>query len=242
MKKRIITAILAAACTCIMAVPAFAGTWVLDDAGIWHYDYLGRGSADGYLKDQWSWIDSDYDGTSQCFYFDANGNMAANTVVQGYTVDQFGHWTVDGVIQDRREGTTAAASANISKFITNDTPAEANYYTPFETATTASGLEWQNGFQLSGGSDHAAYAIFNLGDTYREMTITFAPKAGQTAATSGRISVTGVTSGKKLYHSSELGVNSAPMNITFGCANDKAVRINVVRGFDILFTNVGLIK
>ena len=54
--------------------------------------------------------------------------------------------------------------------------------------------------------------------------------------------MTGVTTGKKLYHSPEIGVHSAPVSVTFGCARENAVRINVVRGFDILFTKVGLIK
>ena len=102
MKKHLITAVLAVACACVMSVPAFAGIWIQDtNTGAWHYDVLGRGVSDGFLKNQWAWIDSNHDGTSQCFYFDADGNMAANTIVEGYTVDEFGHWTVDGVVQDR---------------------------------------------------------------------------------------------------------------------------------------------
>ena len=243
MRKHLITAVLAAACACIMAVPAFAGVWTQDDAGIWHYDYLGRGVKEGYLSNQWAWIDSDHDGVSQCFYFDENSNMAASTVVQGYTVAEFGHWTVDGVIQNRREGVSEQqVSAEVSRDITAQAPKESNYYSAYETAETDSGLTWANGFALSGGIDHAAYAIYDLGENYSYMTITYAPKAGQDVTNLGRVSVTGVTTGKKLYHSPEIGVHSAPVSVTFGCARENAVRINVVRGFDVLFTKVGLIK
>ncbi len=241
MRKHIITAVLAAALTCVMAVPAFAGMWVQDNAGLWHYDYLGRGVSEGYLKGQWAWIDSNYDGTSQCYYFDANGNMAANTVIDGYTVNGDGKWVVDGVIQDRK-GDVGKSAENVSKDITTEAPAESNYYTFHETAATDSGLQWNNCFELSGSSDHAAYALFNFDGVYSDMTITFAPKAGQTTPALGRVTVTGANSGKKLYRSEEIGIHSAPVSITFNCQRDNGVRINVVRGFDILFSNVGLIK
>ena len=169
MKKHLITAVLAVACACVMAVPAFAGVWIQDtNTGIWHYDYLGRGVEEGFLKNQWAWIDSNHDGTSQCFYFDANGNMAANTTVEGYTVDEFGHWTVNGVVQDRK-GDAAKTSAAVSRDITMETPLSSNYYTPFTTATTDSGLEWTNGFELSGGIDHAAFAQYDFGGVYSEI-------------------------------------------------------------------------
>ena len=242
MKKHLITAVLAVACACVMSVPAFAGIWIQDtNTGAWHYDVLGRGVSDGFLKNQWAWIDTNHDGTSQCFYFDADGNMAANTIVEGYTVDEFGHWTVDGVVQDRR-GDTAQHSAAVSKDITMQTPTSSNYYSTFETATTDSGLVWSNGFQLSGGTDHAAFAQFDFDGVYSEMTITFAPKAGQVTPGKGRVSVTGATTGNKLYHSEEIGIHSAPISVTFNCQRDNGVRINVVRGFDVLFKGIGLIK
>ena len=66
MKKHLITAVLAVACACVMSVPAFAGIWIQDtNTGAWHYDVLGRGVSDGFLKNQWAWIDTNHDGPSQ---------------------------------------------------------------------------------------------------------------------------------------------------------------------------------
>ena len=39
---------------------------------------------------------------AECYYFDVNGYMAENTVIDGYTVDVNGAWTVNGVVQTKQ--------------------------------------------------------------------------------------------------------------------------------------------
>ena len=46
---------------------------------------------------------------AECYYFDGNGYMAANTTTpDGYTVDGSGAWVVDGVVQTQTSQSQAA--------------------------------------------------------------------------------------------------------------------------------------
>jgi len=55
--------------------------------------------------------DDDRDGYAECYHFDNQGWMAENTVTaDGYTVNQNGAWTVNGVVQTRRIAKNTAAS------------------------------------------------------------------------------------------------------------------------------------
>lgn len=241
MKNHFLIAMIAAICSWIMAFPIFAGDWLQDEAGIWHYDYRGNGVPEGYIKDRWAWIDSNYDGISQCFYFDSNSNLVTNSEVDGCIVDETGRWTVDGVVQERG-GIISGSSIEYDKDITAEPPIESSHYSFYESATTANGKEWNNGVLLSGGTDHSAYMVFELDGNYRNMTVAFVPRAGQTPSTKGSISITGVTSGKKLYYIDDISVDSAPKRVIVGCGHEQKIRITVINGFDILFANIGLIK
>lgn len=55
----------------------------------------------GYLSNGWYWIDGNGDSVAECYYLDVNGVMAVNTVVDNYTVNENGAWTIDGVIQTK---------------------------------------------------------------------------------------------------------------------------------------------
>ena len=83
------------------AVTSYAG-WKQDDTGYWWQNEDGS-----YLTNGWHWLDGNGDGISECYYFDGNGYMAANTTTpDGYTVDGSGAWIADGVVQTRNEGQT----------------------------------------------------------------------------------------------------------------------------------------
>lgn len=76
------------------AMVSMAGTWQLgtaQNAGRWWYD-----NGDGtYAKSGWQWIDGNNDGIAECYYFDQNGWMLANTITpDGYTVNGDGSITV----------------------------------------------------------------------------------------------------------------------------------------------------
>ena len=83
------------------AGPAYGAQWrtgAEENAGRWWYD-----KEDGtFARSGWQWIDGDGDGISQCYYFDENGWMAADTVTpDGYTVNADGAWTENGQVMMR---------------------------------------------------------------------------------------------------------------------------------------------
>ena len=236
MKKHILTVLLAAALACVMAVPAMAGIWTVTAGGRWRYDVYGRGTEDGMLKNQWAWLDGNSDGVSECYYFDADGYMAADTEVDGYTVNASGQWTVNGVVQTKIEGVSINSANAVD--LTAEAPSELHYAEQFETAQTAGGLTWENGLRFKGGVDHLANVVLNLDKDYTTMTIVFAPEAGQTGKGTGRVTVSGLTSGKTIYNSRKFDVSNEPISATFNCGGEKAIRISVIRGFDILFNSV----
>ncbi len=239
MKKQIVLTALTVALSCGAALSSLAGAWVHETgSGNWHYDYLGRGVSEGFLKNQWAWLDGNQDGVSECYYFDAEGVMLANTTVNGSAVNANGQWTVDGVVQTRVNG--VAGSLENTTELVNTTPKESAYYERFEQAETASGLSWTDGFRLSGDLSHAAYASFQLDKQYSLLTLTFSPAAGQSGKQKGRVSVTGLTSGRSLYRSDTLSPDSAPVSVTLKVTNEEAVRINVIRGYDFLFDSVAV--
>lgn len=105
MKKtlwKLVTAVFAM--TSLMASTAFAAGWTLgqgDNQSRWWYD-LGNGEYYGTPNQsvEWQWLDGNGDGTAECYAFDSEGWMYAGTVTpDGYTVNQDGAWTVDGVVQ-----------------------------------------------------------------------------------------------------------------------------------------------
>lgn len=78
------------------SLPAFAA-WHENGYG-WWYD-----NGDGtYPTDGWYWIDGNQDGTAECYCFNDEGYIYADTVTpDGYTVNREGAWTVGGVVQTK---------------------------------------------------------------------------------------------------------------------------------------------
>ena len=233
--------LLGAALACMlgacMAMPAFAGSWKVDSNGIWHYDYTGRGVQEGWLKNQWAWIDGNYDKISECYYFDAEGNMLADTTVDGYQLNSQGQWIVDGVVQTKTEGVS-----NISGMQTADllhtAVTESSYVDAYETAQTTGGLTWNNGLRFQGDVSHLASVVLQFDRNYQTLSITFAPEDGQNISTTARVSVAGISSGKTLYSSGKFNAQTAPITANFNINGEKGVRISVIRGFDVLFNEI----
>lgn len=67
--------------------------------GAWKYS-----ENNNYLSNGWFWLDGDNNGVAECYYLGIDCIMAVNTVVEGYTVDINGAWTVDGVVQTKVVG------------------------------------------------------------------------------------------------------------------------------------------
>lgn len=100
MKKRLLTVAAVAAMSTMMSMTALAAGWQKNDTGWWWQNDDGSWHANG-----WQWIDSNGDGTAECYYFDANGYMMANTTTpDGYTVNADGAWVQGGVVYTKQVG------------------------------------------------------------------------------------------------------------------------------------------
>ncbi len=90
--------------TAMMATTTFAAGWTTGqgaDSNRWWYD-LGNGQYYGNPSQEveWQWIDGNGDGIAECYAFDSEGWMYADSMTpDGYEVNADGAWTVDDVVQ-----------------------------------------------------------------------------------------------------------------------------------------------
>ncbi len=97
MKKTIKVLGLVAIMTLSMSIQVFAGEWKQDNTGWWY-----QNNDNSYPVNTWAWIDGNKDGIAECYYFNENGYMLANTnTPDNYTVNENGAWTVNGVVQTK---------------------------------------------------------------------------------------------------------------------------------------------
>lgn len=101
MKKKFALMGLMAGFTILSTIPAFAGQWKQDSTGWWYQNDDGS-----YPTSTWNWIDGNNDGIAESYYFNSNGYIAVNTTVDGYTVNNDGAWTVNGIVQTKQVSLT----------------------------------------------------------------------------------------------------------------------------------------
>ena len=97
MKKKWLLLIVMAV-SILMSMTAFAGVWrtgASPNENRWWYD-----NEDGtWAEGGWQWIDGNQDGTAECYYFDSEGWMAADTrTPDGYQVNSDGAWVENGLV------------------------------------------------------------------------------------------------------------------------------------------------
>ena len=91
--RKAIAAILALMGAFLFCGQAF-GYWIENDYG-WRYKQL-----DGtYILDEWEWIDGDFDGYAELYYFGKDGYCLQNGIKDGLNVNEDGAWTYHGVVQ-----------------------------------------------------------------------------------------------------------------------------------------------
>lgn len=74
-----------------------ASGWQQDNTGWWWQNDNGS-----YPSNTWQWIDGNYDGIAECYYFDGNGYCLMNAQTpDGQTVNADGAWVVDGIVQTK---------------------------------------------------------------------------------------------------------------------------------------------
>jgi len=145
MKKRLLTAALAAVMTVAMGITSLAGEWHENKTGWWWTDDDGSNPA---LT--WRWLDGNKDGVSECYYFDSNGYMVANaTTPDGYTVNADGAWVVDGSVQLKYNQTSSSSSTATSSS-SNDF-AYADAYERIGTYTAENGAYFELGIGMDDG-------------------------------------------------------------------------------------------
>ena len=99
MKKQILIAGMAIGLSVLISIPVFASGWQENETGWW---YGTNADNSTWYSNGWQWIDGNGDGIAECYYFDGNGYMAANTVIDGSAVDGNGAWMVNGVVQTKQ--------------------------------------------------------------------------------------------------------------------------------------------
>ena len=96
-----------------MNITSFAAGWQKNSTGWW---YGTNADNTTWHANGWQWLDGNNDGVAECYYFDGNGYMLANTKTpDGYMVDGNGAWVVNGAVQTKAAagtGTTNTAVAN----------------------------------------------------------------------------------------------------------------------------------
>lgn len=82
----------------VMVMTSYAGSWQRNEKGWWWLEDNGS-----YPVSTWCWLDGNGDGISECYYFDNNGYMLANTITpDGYQVNGDGAWVDGSVVQTKR--------------------------------------------------------------------------------------------------------------------------------------------
>lgn len=89
---------------CVLSsIPAFASGWQKDTVGWW---YGTNENNTTWYNSGWQWVDGNNDGIAESYYFNSNGYIAVNTTVDGYTVNNDGAWTVNGIVQTKQVSLT----------------------------------------------------------------------------------------------------------------------------------------
>ena len=126
--KKIVALLMTAAIALGTATTSFAASWQSDSIGWWWQNDDGT-----YPTNSWQWLDGNGDGVAECYYFDGNGYMLANTTTpDGYQVNADGAWVQNGAVQTQ---TTTP---------TNNTDATANHNANYDPAHPLAGKidEW----------------------------------------------------------------------------------------------------
>lgn len=132
--------LMAVAMMAMMSMPVLAGQWQQNTAGWWWQEDNGT-----YPMNTWCWLDGNRDGIAECYYFNGYGYMLAGTVTpDGYTVNENGAWTVNGVVQTKFVQTTTSGGASMPTV----GGSSGGVTTPGTTTTTQAATTVANGNEI----------------------------------------------------------------------------------------------
>jgi len=110
-RKALLAAALSVGMTLCMLSTAFAETWKVDFNGWWYEDDNGNRLING-----WKWIDGDGDGYAECYYFGADGYLVHNREINGFTVNENGHWVAGNEVQLEYVGGGTAGAQSMAAY------------------------------------------------------------------------------------------------------------------------------
>ncbi|MCD8083639.1 MAG: hypothetical protein LUE86_09090 [Clostridiales bacterium] len=132
MKRKLLTTAIATLVSVSVCIPAFAGQWVADSTGWWWQNDDGTWPASS-----WQWIDGNYDGVSECYYFNSEGYLVTDgTTPDGYEVNADGAWIENDVVQTQGTATADAETEAEAETKTTETEAAAEAEAETEAAET----------------------------------------------------------------------------------------------------------
>ena len=156
MKKKMALLALTAGLSVLSAIPAFASGWQKDTVGWW---YGTNENNTTWYNSGWQWVDGNNDGIAESYYFNSNGYIAVNTTVDGYTVNNDGAWTVNGIVQTKQvsltDTKTSTSQKDISQMTNEELAALINKDTGYSGQLgngTGSKVDVTGGSQTSGGT------------------------------------------------------------------------------------------
>ncbi|MDO4489263.1 MAG: cadherin-like beta sandwich domain-containing protein [Eubacteriales bacterium] len=133
--------------------------WETNLEGKWVYK-----DTDGtYKKNGWYWLDGNNDGIAESYYFDSNGIMAADTVIDGYTVNSEGQWTDNGKVQTKVVGFNSGTGSEVSYVDLIMKAAEQSGVSPYVLAAMIIQEQGVNGTsELISGKNRQYYGYYNF--------------------------------------------------------------------------------
>ena len=137
-KKWLLLWVMSIMMSLLFGMMVFAASWktgAQPNQNRWWYDYENG----TYARNGWQWLDGNQDGVAECYYFDSEGWMAADTVTpDGYQVNGNGAWVENGTVMTR--------TVSVQK----------------ENETTANGKQLIVYFSRTGTTERAAERIHEL--------------------------------------------------------------------------------
>lgn len=149
--KKFALVVLTAGLSVLSCIPAFASGWQKDTVGWW---YGTNENNTTWYNSGWQWVDGNNDGIAESYYFNSNGYIAVNTTVDGYTVNNDGAWTVNGIVQTKQVSLTDTKTSTSQKDISQMTNEELAKWFQDQSGTGLSGVGSGTGekVNLNGGS------------------------------------------------------------------------------------------
>ena len=156
-------AITAAAASVMAVGPVFAAGWQQNAEGWWY----GTDAANtNWYSNGWQWIDGNGDGIAECYYFNADGYMLANTITPDwYCVDANGAWVMNGIVQTINVA-TGTGSTGSSGSTSSSSGSSLSTGASASTSTSSGSGSSSSSNTLSSGT--GTYSSSDLDDTYEE--------------------------------------------------------------------------